>query len=138
MRLRISYLFPVFLTSMVILSSCGSRKNASSTTGWDYNNPDNGGFEYNDGYFEQETGPGLVLIEGGTFTMGSTEQDVLYDWNNIPRRLTVPSFYIDQTEIRNSDYREYLYWLKRVFVDYVYNLSLFFKHYISLFSYRYY
>ena len=65
-------------------------------------------------YEEQETGPGLVLIEGGTFVMGRTEQDVHYDWSNQPRRATVPSFYMDMTEVRNLDYLEYMHWLKRV------------------------
>ena len=37
------------------------------------------------------------------------------DFNNIPRRVTVPSFYIDKTEVANVHYREYLYWLARVF-----------------------
>ena len=36
-------------------------------------------------------------------------------WNNIPRRVTVPSFYIDETEVSNLDYLEYLHWIKRVF-----------------------
>lgn len=118
MNFRISNLFPILVTSLIVISACNGKKNTSSTTGWEYNNPDNGGFEYYDSYFEQETGPGLVLIEGGSFIMGRTEQDILYDWNNIPRRVTVPSFYMDQTEVRNSDYREYLYWLNRVFIDY--------------------
>ena len=50
--------------------------------------------------------------------MGRVEQDVTYDWNNAPRRVTVSSFYMDQTEVRNVDYREYLHWISRVFVDY--------------------
>jgi gliding motility-associated lipoprotein GldJ len=50
--------------------------------------------------------------------MGRTEQDVMFDWNNVPRRVTVPSFYIDETEVRNIDYLEYLHWIKRVYVDY--------------------
>ena len=66
-------------------------------------------------YDEQETGPGLVLIEGGTFSMGRTEQDITQDWNNIPRRVTVSSFYIDETEVANVHYLEYLYWVSRVF-----------------------
>ena len=49
---------------------------------------------------------------------GQTEQDVNYHWNNIPRRITVASFYMDQTEGRNVDYREYLHWIRRVFIDY--------------------
>ena len=59
------------------------------------------------------TGPGLVFVQGGTFTMGQTEEDVMGDWNNIPRRVSVPSFYIDSTEVANVHYREYLYWLNQ-------------------------
>ena len=100
----------------LILLSCGYEK--SSTTGWNYNDPSNGGFQKVP-FEEQETGPNLVLVEGGTFTMGRVEQDVMYDWNNIPRRVTVSSYYIDQTEISNLNWGEYLYWVKRVYgVDY--------------------
>ena len=96
----------------LFMASCSKEK--SSVTGWNYNDPKNGGFEVVP-YDEQETGPGLVLIEGGTFTMGRTEQDITLDWNNIPRRVTVRSFYIDETEVANVHYLEYLYWLSRVF-----------------------
>lgn len=95
--------------------SC-NNKEVSRTTGWAYNDPDMGGFEVRP-FEEQEVGPGLVFIEGGTFVMGRTEQDVMFDWNNIPRRVTVSSFYMDETEVRNVDYVEYLYWLGRVFGD---------------------
>jgi sulfatase modifying factor 1 len=112
---------PVVFIAVIILASCKGKEsgnsNVSSTTGWNYNDPDNGGFEVVLGA-EQLTGPGLVLIEGGTFTMGRVEQDVMFDWNNVPRRVTVSSFYMDETEIKNVDYREYLYWLRRVYVDY--------------------
>lgn len=99
-------------TAAILLTSCA--KDVSRTTGWNYNDPKNGGYEKIP-YIEQETGPGLVLIEGGTFTMGRTEQEVNYDWDNVPRRTTVSSFYMDETEVTNLDYREYLYWLTRVF-----------------------
>ena len=48
-----------------MFSSCGTEYETSSITGWDYNNPKNGGFQKVP-YSEQETGPGLILIEGGT------------------------------------------------------------------------
>lgn len=102
----------VTLLSASLFSSCSS--DSSSTTGWNYNDKDWGGFERVD-YAGQETGPGLVLIEGGTFAMGQTEQDVMYEHHNVPRKVTVKSFYMDQTEISNLHYREYLYWLGRVF-----------------------
>ena len=47
--------------------------------------------------------------------MGRVIDDVNYDWNNIPRRVTVSSFYMDETEVKNLDWREYLYWLNRVY-----------------------
>jgi formylglycine-generating enzyme len=113
----------VVLIAVLLLPSCSlfnkkkGNPNVSSTTGWDYNNKDNGGFEVAIGA-EQKTGPGLVLIEGGVFRMGRVQQDVLFDWNNTPRTVTVSSFYMDETEVRNVDYREYLHWLKRVYTSY--------------------
>ena len=102
------------LGSLLFLFSCSSNEK-SSTTGWEYNNSKNGGFEVSNKFQEQITGPGLVFVEGGSFTMGRVEQDVMYEWNNVPRKVTVSSFYLDETEVRNVDYLEYLYWIKRVY-----------------------
>lgn len=106
----------LLLAALFGLASCS--KETSSVTGWNYNDSDNGGFEFYGDYYEQETGPGLVLVEGGTFIMGRTDQDVMSEWDNFPRQVTVSSFYMDETEVKNIDYREFLYWLKRVFVSY--------------------
>ena len=105
------------LIAMIILAmgSCGRKKNTGSrTTGWKYNDAENGGFEVAK-YVEQEAGPGLVLIEGGTFVMGATQDPTIFTRNNQPTRITVRSFYMDQTEVSNIDYLEYLHWLRRVF-----------------------
>lgn len=106
------------IIAVFLLSACGGNLTDSgkysSATGWEYNTADNGGFEVATNV-EQQAGPGLTFIEGGTFTMGKTQDDVLYEWNNVPRRVTVSSFYMDITEITNVNYREYLYWLDRVF-----------------------
>lgn len=93
----------------------GNKK--SSTTGWTYNDPKNGGIDYKK-VKAQKTGPGLIFIPGGTFVMGRTQEDVMKDWNNNPRRITVASFYMDEHEVRNIDWLEYLTWLQRVFVSY--------------------
>ncbi|HKK57884.1 MAG TPA: SUMF1/EgtB/PvdO family nonheme iron enzyme [Salinivirga sp.] len=106
----------LLIAALFALASCS--KETSSVTGWEYNNPDNGGFQYYGDYYEQETGPGLVLIEGGTYIMGRTDQDVMHEWDNFPRQVTVSSFYMDETEVTNTAYREFLYWLNRVFVSY--------------------
>ncbi len=115
--LELKTLITLAFATILLASGCGSKGGVSETTGWEYNNPDNGGFEVL-AAAEQETGPGLVLVEGGTFVMGRAEQDVTYDWNNVPRRFTLASFYMDMTEVRNVDYREYLYWIERVFIEY--------------------
>jgi len=104
------------IVGLMVLASCG--KELSSMTGWAYNDPNNGGYQV-DLYMGQETGPGLILIQGGTLMMGRVEQDVLYDWSNIPRRVTISSFYMDETEVANVHYREYLHWIRRVYaLDY--------------------
>jgi sulfatase modifying factor 1 len=110
----------VIVICLLFFSSCIFKKkggDVSTSTGWKYNNPDNGGFEVAIGA-EQKTGPGLILIEGGRFTMGQVQQDVMFDWNNTPRTVTLSSFYMDETEVKNVDYREYLFWLRRVYKDY--------------------
>ena len=103
------------VSCIMVISSCTSTKKESSTTGWEFNNSKNGGFEVRQDFREQATGPGLVFVEGGSFTMGRVEQDVMYEWDNVPRRQTVASFYMDETEVTNLDYLEYLFWIRRVY-----------------------
>lgn len=105
------------LALMIGASSCSkksSNKNASKATGWKINDK-KGGFQYASNFKKQETGPGLVLVEGGTFTMGKVADDPMHDWNNTPNQQHVQSFYMDETEVTNLMYMEYLDWLKRVF-----------------------
>ncbi|HSV88845.1 MAG TPA: SUMF1/EgtB/PvdO family nonheme iron enzyme [Bacteroidales bacterium] len=109
---RMFSLAVALVATVLLVVSC--KQHSSTTTGWNYNDPQKGGFEVAVDR-EQQTGPGLVFIEGGSFVMGRTEQDVMFDWNNIPRRVTVSSFYMDETEVRNIDYLEYLFWISRVF-----------------------
>ena len=108
-----SILISALAVLAMLVTSCKSNER-SGTTGWEYNNPENGGFEVAQSS-EQVTGPGLVLIEGGTFTMGATNETPFYEWDNIPRKVTVSSFYMDQTEVSNLAYLEYIYWLNRVY-----------------------
>ncbi len=103
--------------SLLLFSSCGLfQQETSQTTGWTYNDPETGNFEVVP-FQEQETGPGLAFVEGGSYVMGRVQEDVMRDWNNIPRRVTVSSFFMDETEIRNLDYLEYLHWTSRVYGD---------------------
>ncbi|HEY8398551.1 MAG TPA: SUMF1/EgtB/PvdO family nonheme iron enzyme [Flavihumibacter sp.] len=110
----------ILVSCAAMVASCkngklfGKKTEKSDVTGWNYNDKNQGGYQVSKEK-EQRTGPGLVFVQGGTFTMGATEEDVMGDWNNIPRRVTVNSFYIDRTEVANVHYREYLYWINTVF-----------------------
>lgn len=113
--MRGNKLVVVMLAAAGFIGSCARER--SNATGWEYNNPRNGGFQKVP-YYDQETGPGLILVEGGTFTMGRGEQDVTYEWNNTPRRVTVSSFYMDQFEVTNFNWLEYLYWTRRTYAEF--------------------
>lgn len=113
-------LFGISLLSVgfaTVLTSCSSNKGrgVSEKTGWNYNDSRLGGFSAAQNYKGMQTGPGLVFIEGGSFVMGQTDEDLYYTKNNTPRRVTVSSFYMDETEVANIHYREYIYWLQRAY-----------------------
>ena len=107
----------ICLVSTCLYSCKGSRNNrkASSATGWNFNDPKYGGIERVSYNPDAEVGPNLILIMGGTFVMGATQDQIMSDWDNIPRRVTINSFYMDQTEVSNHNYCEYLFWLNHVF-----------------------
>jgi gliding motility-associated lipoprotein GldJ len=107
----------VVMALTIGFTSCskkGSTKGGSSATGWKINDK-KGGFQFNDKFKKQETPPGMIPVEGGTFTMGKVQDDVMHDWNNTPSQQHVQSFFMDETEVTNKMYAEYLYWVKAVF-----------------------
>lgn len=99
----------ILIVGLVSCSKKSSSKNASRATGWNVDSKKGSSSK------KQEAGPGLVFVEGGTFTMGKVEDDVMHDWNNTPTQQHVQSFYMDETEVTNFMYLEYLDWLKKVF-----------------------
>ncbi|MFA5296766.1 MAG: gliding motility lipoprotein GldJ [Lutibacter sp.] len=103
--------------TVVFFVSCHNRnsRNNTSLTGWSSKDKKAGGFEGDKKYKGQQAPPGMVLIEGGTFTMGHVQDDVLFDWNTTPVQQQVRSFYMDETEVTNSEYGFYLDWMEKVF-----------------------
>ncbi|WP_268033158.1 gliding motility lipoprotein GldJ [Algoriphagus sp. PAP.12] len=62
---------------------------------------------------EQIPGPNLKFIQGGRAVLGSQEEDVMALRDNLERTVTVANFYMDETEITNNDYREFLFDMKK-------------------------
>jgi len=99
----------VLVVSSVSCSKKSSSSNTSRATGWNMDSRKGSSSK------KQQAGPGLIFVEGGTFTMGKVQDDVMHDWNNTPTQQHVQSFYMDETEVTNSMYLDYLDWLKSVY-----------------------
>ncbi|MFZ6000747.1 MAG: gliding motility lipoprotein GldJ [Bacteroidota bacterium] len=95
----------------------------STATGLAYNDEDAGGFSVKP--FEgQPDAPNTVFIEGGRAIMGSFEEDVMSYRDNIERTVSVASFYMDETEIANIHWLEYMHYLSKDSSQEVYQASL--------------
>ena len=109
----------IALSSAFVLTSCGGSASGGGTksfvskTGWKPN--ESRGWFFAGKMQKQKGWPGMVYVEGGTFTMGLVKDDVMHDWNNTPTQQHVQSFYMDETEVTNLMYLEYLDYLKKVY-----------------------
>ncbi len=59
-----------------------------------------------------ETPYGMVLIPGGTFTMGKTEENRWGGFEAPPKSVSIREFFMDDTEITNSEYKQFVYWVR--------------------------
>ncbi len=55
---------------------------------------------------------GMVLVPGGTFIMGQSDEDITFSQTAQNRQVTIAPFYMDDTEISNSEYRQFVYWVR--------------------------
>ncbi len=55
---------------------------------------------------------GMVYIPAGSYNMGPSDQDVPYSLTAQSKTVTVPAFWMDNTEITNNEYRQFVYWVR--------------------------
>ncbi len=55
---------------------------------------------------------GMLFIPAGSFTMGPSDQDIAWTQNSIARTVSVDAFWMDETEITNNEYRQYVHWVR--------------------------
>lgn len=55
---------------------------------------------------------GMSLVPGGSFTMGKSDEDRPAVQDAPAKTVTVRSFYMDETEITNSEYRQFVFWVR--------------------------
>lgn len=89
----------VLLTLTLMIASCGSKNRGELI-----------GVKQKKWFGEKPYG--MTLIEGGAYIMGKSDEDIAQLQNAPARTVTVPSFYMDETEITNSEYRQFVYWVK--------------------------
>ncbi len=93
----------VFLAGLIItilLSGCGSSNNGELT-----------GVQGRKKFFEPEPLE-MAFIPAGNFTMGQSDQDAFFAMNTIQKSVTVEAFWMDQTEISNNKYRQFVYYVR--------------------------
>lgn len=55
---------------------------------------------------------GMTLIPGGAFIMGKADDDLAGIQDAPAKTVTVASYYMDETEITNSEYRQFVEWVR--------------------------
>ncbi len=61
--------------------------------------------------FEDIDLKGMVFINQGNFNMGAGVQNNTYGTTSQPRTMQVSSFFMDETEVTNNEYRQFVYWV---------------------------
>lgn len=55
---------------------------------------------------------GMVLVPGGSYTMGKQDEDPYGGISTLPKTVSLSGFYMDETEVTNSEYFEFVDWVK--------------------------
>lgn len=85
---------------VIFLYSCGGSNSGELT-----------GVQDRPSYFEPEPS-GMVFIPQGSFNMGPSDQQVTWSRNSMSKTVSVDAFWIDETEITNNEYRQFVYWVR--------------------------
>ncbi len=89
-----------YLAILIFLGSCGGSGNGE-LVGVQDRSP-----------FYQPVPYGMAYIPLGSYTMGVGEEDGFYAKVSQPKTVTIAAFYMDETEITNNEYRQFVYWVR--------------------------
>jgi formylglycine-generating enzyme required for sulfatase activity len=97
------HLFFAIITSLVLFTSCG--KSVGSGIGGEVTGEKGSSWAEPSPY-------GMVLVSRGSIEMGPAENDSLWDIKANPKGVSVDNFWMDETEVTNSKYRRFVYWVR--------------------------
>ncbi len=89
-----------FVLAVFIISSCSNYKSGELT-----------GVEGRTKFYEPEPF-GMVFIPQGSFNMGPSDQDVAWAQTSFSKTVTIDPFWMDETEITNNEYRQFVFWVR--------------------------
>lgn len=104
------------LVAVLMLSSCqkDSMATMSEKTGWRYNSPNQGFFNVNT-HYHGKCPSGMVYIPVSTTVRGQNAEMLSNPENNAKKRVAASGFYMDEYEVTNLNWREYVAWLSVVY-----------------------
>lgn len=85
---------------LTILSGCGQSSNGELV-----------GVPRRASFYEPDPF-GMLYIPQGSFNMGLNDQDMAGTMTTQTRTVSIPSFWMDETEITNTEYRQFVYWVR--------------------------
>src|SRR5674536_122382 len=88
------------LILIILLTGCGSSNKGELT-----------GVQGRKKFFEPEPLE-MAFIPAGNFMMGPSDQDAVFAYNSLSKSVTVDAFWMDQTEITNNKYRQFVYYVR--------------------------
>jgi len=62
--------------------------------------------------FVDELPYGMKHIPQGHLLLGANSQDAAYSLTYSPKNVSISSFFMDETEITNNEYRQFVYWVR--------------------------
>lgn len=102
-KLKIAMLLLLVATASMSLVSCMSSRGGS--TGGEVTGV--GGYSW-----AEPTPYGMVLIDRGAYAMGPAKDDSVWGIKGDPRGVSVDAFWMDETEVTNSKYKQFVFWVR--------------------------
>lgn len=91
----------LYMLVILFLSSCGNTGNGELVGTRKKSKP-----------FYQPDPYGMVFIPQGSYTMGAADEDLTHSYLVQPKTISVSAFFMDETEITNDEYRQFVFWVR--------------------------
>ncbi len=100
MKTMLKFSAPLLVAMAALLSSCGNSGNGQLI-----------GVQGRVAWYQPDP-YGMLYLPMGSYNMGPSDQDVPYASTTRSKTVSVQAFYMDETEITNNEYRQFVYWVR--------------------------